>query len=94
MAAGLSREYWSGAAAIRKVFKEAFFWAGLPSFNPHSFRNTLVHSDETLCQTPEEFKSWSQNLGYEGLLTTFYSYGDVQEGRQADIFRQPKEPRI
>lgn len=93
MAAGLSRDHWSSAAAIRKVFKEAFLLAGLPSFNPHSFRNTLVSLGETLCQTPEEFKAWSQNLGHEGVLTTFYSYGDVQEGRQADIFRQLKEPR-
>ncbi len=89
----LSREHWSSAAAIRKVFKEAFLLAGLPSFNPHSFRNTLANLGETLCQTPEEFKAWSQNLGHEGVLTTFYSYGDVQEGRQADIFKQLKEPR-
>jgi len=92
-ATGLSREHWSSAAAIRKVFKEAFLLAGLPSFNPHSFRNTLANLGETLCQTPEEFKAWSQNLGHEGVLTTFYSYGDVQEGRQADIFKQLKEPR-
>lgn len=93
MAAGLSRYHWSSAAAIRKVFKEAFLLAGLPSFNPHSFRNTLARLGETLCQNAEEFKAWSQNLGHEGVLTTFYSYGDVQEGRQADIFRQLKEPR-
>jgi len=91
--AGLSREHWSSAAAIRKVFKEAFLLAGLPSFNPHSFRNTLVSLGQTLCQTPEEFKAWSQNLGHEGVLTTFYSYGDVQEGRQVDIFKQFKGPR-
>lgn len=93
MTAGLSREHWSSAAAIRKVFKEAFLLAGVPSFNPHSFRNTLASLGETLCQSAEEFKAWSQNLGHEGVLTTFYSYGDVQEGRQADIFRQFKEPR-
>lgn len=93
-ASGLSREHWSSAAAIRKVFKDAFLLAGLPSFNPHSFRNTLVSLAEALCQTPEEFKAWSQNLGHEAVLTTFYSYGDVQEGRQADIFRQFKEPRV
>ena len=92
-AAGLSREHWSSAAAIRKVFKEVFLLAGLPSFNPHSLRNTLANLGEMLCQTPEEFKAWSQNLGHEGVLTTFYSYGDVREGRQADIFMQFKEPR-
>ena len=91
--AGLAKEHWSSASAIRQIFKDAFALADLPSFNPHSFRNTLVVLGESLCQSPEEFKAWSQNLGHEGVLTTFYSYGDVQEGRQADIFKQFKEPR-
>ena len=47
-----------------------------------------------MCLTPEEFKAWSQNLGHEGVLTTFYCYGEVQEGRQADIFQRLKDPRI
>ncbi len=93
MASGLSNEHWSSAAAIRKIFKGAFTLAELPSFNPHSFRNTLAALGESLCHSAEEFKAWSQNLGHEGVLTTFYSYGDVQEGRQADIFKQFKEPR-
>ncbi len=92
-ASGISKEHWSNAAAIRKIFKKSFALAELPSFNPHSFRNTLATLGETLCHSPEEFKAWSQNLGHEGVLTTLYSYGDVQEGRQADIFKQFKEPR-
>ncbi len=90
---GLSREHWSSAAAIRKIFKGAFSLAELPSFNPHSFRNTLAALGESLCHTAEEFKAWSQSLGHEGVLTTFYSYGEVQESRQVDIFKQFKEPR-
>ena len=43
---------------------------------------------ERLCQSPEEFKSWSQNLGHEQVLTTFYSYGEVQLRRQAEIMQQ------
>ena len=93
-ASGLTPEHWNSAAAIRKVFKAAFALAELPSFNPHSFRNTLAALGESLCHSAEEFKAWSQNLGHEGVLTTFYSYGDVQEGRQADIFKQFKEPRL
>ncbi|MFT5082542.1 MAG: integrase/recombinase XerD, partial [Lentisphaeria bacterium] len=93
MASGLTREHWSGAAAIRKTFKGAFALADLPSFNPHSFRNTLASFGETLCRSPEEFKAWSQNFGHAGVLITFYSYGEVQEGRQADIFKHFKEPR-
>jgi len=95
VAAGLTNEHWSSssAATIRKVFKEAFLLAELPLYNPHSFRNTLAALGEKVCQSPEEFKAWSQNLGHEGVLTTFYSYGEVQEGRQSDIFKQFNEPR-
>jgi integrase/recombinase XerC len=40
--AGLTRKHWSNATPIRTIFREAFANAGLPCFNPHSFRNTLV----------------------------------------------------
>lgn len=93
MAGGLTKDHWSNAAAIRKVFKGAAL-ADLPSFNPHSFRNTLVEFGERVCDSPEEFKAWSQNLGHEKVLTTFFSYGEVQEGRKADIFKQFKAPHI
>lgn len=87
-AVGLSHEHWQSVAAIRKVFRQAFTLAELPYFNPHSFRHTLAMLGEKLCQTLEEFKAWSQNLGHEGVLTTFYSYGEVQEGRQSEIFKR------
>ena len=70
-AVGLSREGWSNAGPIRKIFKDAFASADLPYFNPHSFRNTLVQLGERTCNTPETFKAWSQNLGHERVLTTF-----------------------
>ena len=54
-------------------------------FNRHSFRNTLVSLGERICKTPEDFKAWSQNLGHEHVLTTFYSYGEVSQQRQSDI---------
>jgi len=44
-------------------------------------------------QSPEEFKSWSQNLGHEDVLTILYSYGHVQQHRQGEIFQQLKSPR-
>lgn len=87
-AIGLSREHWSNAGPIRTIFKDAFEAAGLPYFNPHSFRNTLVQLGERMCTTPESFKAWSQNLGHEGVLTTFTSYGSVPPQRQAELIRQ------
>ncbi|WP_430416300.1 tyrosine-type recombinase/integrase [Parasphingorhabdus sp.] len=86
-AIGLGREGWSNATAIRKIFREAFETAGLPYFNPHSFRNTLAQLGERTCKTAEEFKAWSQNLGHEQVLTTFTSYGNVSASRQADLIR-------
>ena len=67
---GLDRTHWRDAAAIRRIFKEAFETAGLPYFNPHSFRNTLVGLGQKICPTPEAFKAWSQNLGHAHVLTT------------------------
>lgn len=90
---GLKKEHWSTASPIREIFRNAFELAGLPYFNPHSFRNTLVSLGQAICQTPEEFKVWSQNLGHEGVLTTFYSYGEAQEQRQGEIMKQLKKPR-
>lgn len=84
-AAGLSRNHWKNAQAIRKLFKTAFEAAGLPYANPHSFRDTLASFGERICRTPEEFKAWSQNLGHDHVLTTFTSYGAVSIQRQADI---------
>jgi integrase len=87
-ASGLDRRHWSNATPIRAVFREAFTRAGLPYFNPHSFRKTLAQLGEKLCRTPEQFKAWSQNLGHEKVLTTFSSYGEVAAERQTDIIRQ------
>ncbi len=92
-AGDIKKEHWSTASPIRRIFKEAFESAGLPHFNPHAFRNTLVQLGEKICRTPEEFKSWSQNLGHEGVLTTFYSYGEVQPRRQVEIIQQLGMPR-
>jgi len=84
---GLNRSHWSSASPIRAIFRDAFEMAGLPYFNPHSFRNTLVRLGQDVCKTPEEFKAWSQNLGHERVLTTFLSYGEVPCDRQGEIIR-------
>ncbi len=84
---GLKRDHWSSASPIRTIFRDAFVSAGLPYFNPHSFRNTLVQLGQDVCKTPEQFKSWSQNLGHEKVLTTFTSYGEVSCQRQGEIIR-------
>jgi integrase/recombinase XerD len=86
-AVGLTRKHWSTAAPIREIFRQAFEAAGLPYFNPHSLRTTLAQLGERLCQNAEQFKAWSQNLGHDGVLTTFLSYGTVAPRRQGQIIQ-------
>jgi site-specific recombinase XerD len=86
--AGLARNHWTTTTPIRAIFRAAFERAGLPYFNPHSFRNTLVRFGMDRCRSPEEFKAWSQNLGHEGVMTTFRSYGDVPAGRQSELLQR------
>lgn len=90
---GLERKLWSSATPIRKIFRQAFESAGLPYFNPHCFRNTLVRLGLTTCKNPEDFKAWSQNLGHEKVLTTFNSYGQVESQRQGEIIKDLAKPQ-
>ncbi|MCP3660110.1 MAG: site-specific integrase [Bacteroidetes bacterium] len=84
---GLKPIHWQSTSQIRDIFKKAFENAGIKYFNPHTFRNTLVIFGEKYCQTPEEFKAWSQNLGHENVLTTFASYGYIEPHKQGDIIK-------
>lgn len=97
---GLARIHWSTTSPIRTIFREAFTRAGLPYFNPHSLRNTLVRLGQDMCTSPEQFKAWSQNLGHESVLTTLLSYGEVELHRQGEIIRgmtkspDPAQPTV
>jgi integrase len=92
-AVGLDRKGWRNAAAVRKIFRNAFEGAGLPYSNPHAFRKTLARFGEQTCRTPEEFKALSQNIGLEDVLTTFTSYGEVPVEKQAEIIRSLRTRR-
>lgn len=85
---GLERRHWNQSQPIRLIFRDAFQQAGLPYFNPHSFRKTLVQLAQQMCRTPEQFKAWSQNLGHEDVLTTFTAYGNVPAPRQSELIKQ------
>lgn len=89
---GLAREPWASAAPIREIFKRACADAGLPYFNPHSIRNTLVMMGQRRCKTPEQLKAWSQNLGHEGVLTTLVSYGTLSAYQQAEVMKAMTDP--
>jgi integrase len=86
-AVGIDRKGWRNAAAVRKIFRDAFEAAGLAYSNPHTFRKTLARFGQQICRTPEEYKAFLQNLGHEDVLTTFTSYGAVSLDQQASIIR-------
>ncbi len=90
---GLKREHWRTTSPIRTIFRKAFTKAGLRYYNPHSFRHTLALLGETVCQKPEDFKAWSQNLGHVAVLTTFMSYGEVPTWRQREIIEHLRPPQ-
>lgn len=81
----LGRKAWKSASPIRRIFKEELEAAGMPYFNPHSFRHMLIRLGQQVCKTPEEFKAWSQNLGHDDVLMTFRSYGEVDQHRQREL---------
>lgn len=85
---GLEPVHWQSAGQIRKIFEAAFTAAGIEYFTPHSLRNTLVRLGEQVCKSPEEFKAWSQSLGHEQVLTTFTSYGQIDEYRQGEVLKK------
>ena len=76
---------WANANPVRQIFREACMRAGLPYFNPHLIRHTLVQVAYDLKLDAEAFKAWSQNLGHESSLTTFTSYGNIPPARQGEI---------
>jgi integrase len=89
---GLDRKHWKSAAAIREIFRNAFKQAGLPYFNPHTFRKTLALCGLRQCHHDfEALKAWSQNLGHTQMLTTLCSYGTVPPERQEEILKRQPE---
>ena len=85
VAVGLSRDHWTNAQPVRKIFRTAYDRVNLPYFPPHTVRNTLTQLAYKLNLTPEQFKAWSQNMGHDKPLTTLNSYGHVSTERQGEI---------
>lgn len=84
----LDRLAWKSTSSLRTIVKNAFVAAGLEYHNPHSFRNMIVQLGYQVCKTPEDFKAWSQNIGHNSPLTTFTSYGSIDECNQGNIIKK------
>jgi len=61
---------------------------GLAYYNPHSFRDMIVHEMYNLGLSIEEFKAWSLNLGHENAMTTLTSYGQLSDYDMERIIRR------
>jgi integrase len=92
---GIQKVFWANSAPVRKILKEACIRCDIVPIKPHSIRKTLTLWAENACQTPEEFKAFSQNLGHNSPLTTFTSYGSISKHRQGNLIKglgKPKQP--
>lgn len=86
--AGLKRDTYQNANALRKVIRDAFLRADLPPFTPHAFRKTLVKWADTQYPTREAFKAFSQNIGHTSVVTTISAYCPVSTERQAELIKR------
>lgn len=84
---GLTREPYAGTQPIARIFKQAFALAGLETFSPHRFRDTLADIGKQHCTTLQQYQAWGQNLGHEDVTTTLHSYGPIAPQQQRDIIR-------
>lgn len=91
LAPTLARECWANAGPIRNVFKLACATAGQRHFTPHSIRHTLTQYAEDVCETPADFKAWSQNLGHDSALTTLTSYGALPAHKQRNLLAKLRD---
>ena len=87
---GVKSVHWTSGSPVRQIFRDVCSAAGVPYFNPHSLRHSIVRFAMQAGGTPESFKAFSQNLGHENVLTTLMSYGTVSEERQAELVASMK----
>lgn len=84
---GLMSENYANASIFRHLIKAIFIEAGLQPFVPHSFRKTLVKYGDQICETREQFKAWSMNLGHDSIDTTIGSYLQISVDRQGELLK-------
>ena len=84
---GFARTGYASGTKLNGIIRAAFARVQLPEFTPHSFRKTLAIYGDNLCQTREQFKAWSMNLGHEHMATTIDSYIPVSREGQGELMR-------
>lgn len=84
---GLSGEIYANASTFREMIKSTFVTAGLHPFFPHSFRKTLTKYGDRMCDSREQFKAWSMNLGHESIDVTLSAYLQISVERQGELIK-------
>ena len=84
-ACGIEPVCWSGGNSIREILKNRSAVAGLPYFQPHSYRHAACALALKMSRTPEQLKALSQNFGHDQVITTLRSYGTLDQDRVADV---------
>jgi len=69
---------------LNKVYQEAKLKDGTITLD---YIRDSLQDFNSVCQTPEQFKAWSQNLGHDGVMTTFTSYGSLSTQRQGELIK-------
>jgi integrase len=81
----VSKEFWSDAGAIRRIFRDRSNQMKLEYYSPHRFRHFAVNQATHYAKSPEQFKAISQNMGHENISTTFYDYGAINPHQASEI---------
>ena len=84
---GLSKDHGANAQPVREIFKAAFQRVGLPYYNTHLFRKTVVKWAQQNC-SQLELKAISHNLGHEHAMTTYNAYGDLSVDEQFRVIEK------
>ncbi len=82
---GFSREPHATGVKFNEFIRGAFAAVQMPEYTPHSFRKTLAKHGDEICNSMEQHKARSMNLGHEHLATTVNSYIPVSRERQREV---------
>lgn len=77
---------WETDAGVRRAFHRGCAAAGLPYFNPHSFKHHLKSVRDAFCRTPVQRAAWSYNLGHENEQITETHYAKMTSEQRDSIF--------
>lgn len=86
---GAARPVWppmKSAHSVGAAFKRASALIGV-SITPHSARHTIAALSSRICQSAEERKAWSLNMGHDSEATTYGNYGKMSADQKDEVLK-------